>query len=284
VTELSDLLNVLELEPAGEGRYTARNFGDGPGLVVFGGQLLAQALVAGSLVDESKEVKSLHTIFARSGAVDQPLDIDVDVMHTGRAFASAAVSFSQDGKLCSRSLVLLSAEEPDLIRHQPARPDVESPAEATGSSHGGGWWEIRTCGGADINDPEAVGPAELAVWMRFPGAPDDVRTSQALLAYASDGFLIGTAMRPHPGVGQALSHVTISTTVLTHTLTFHEPFRAGDWMLVAHEAPYAGRGRSYGRAHVFTEDGRLVASFVQDNMIRDYPQGQAPKPGERSRH
>ena len=93
--------------------------------------------------------------------------------------------------------------------------------------------------------------------MRFPGAPDDLRTSQALLAYASDGFLIGTAMRPHRGVGQALSHVTISTTVLTHTLTFHEPFRAGDWLLLAQEAPYAGRGRSYGRAHVFTEDGRL---------------------------
>ena len=284
MTNLSDLLDVLELAPAGDGRYVARNFGEGPGLVVFGGQLLAQALVAGSKADESKEVKSLHTIFARSGAIDQPLDVDVDVMHAGRAFASATVSFSQGGRLCCRSLVLLSAGEPDLIRHQPVRPDVGRPAAAPVSGHGGDWWEIRTVGGADISDPDAIGPAELAVWMRFPGAPDDVRTSQALLSYASDGFLIGTAMRPHAGVGQALSHVTISTTVLTHTLTFHEPFYAGDWLLVAHEAPYAGRGRSYGRAHVFTEDGRLVASFVQDNMIRDFPQGQAPNPGERSRH
>jgi acyl-CoA thioesterase II len=284
VTELSDLLSVLELEPAGDGRYVARNFGEGLGMVVFGGQLLAQALVAGSKADETKEVKSLHTIFARSGAIDQPLDLDVDVMHAGRAFASATVSFSQGGRLCCRSLVLLSAPEPDLIRHQPDRPDVGRPADAVGSSHGGDWWEIRTVGGADISDPDAIGPAELAVWMRFPGAPDDVRTSQALLAYASDGFLIGTAMRPHKGVGQALSHVKFSTTVLTHTLTFHEPFSAGEWLLVAHEAPYAGRGRSYGRAHVFTEDGRLVASFVQDNMIRDFPQGQAPNPGERSRH
>jgi len=284
VTELSDLLSVLELEPAGEGRFTARNFGDGPGLVVFGGQLLAQALVAGAQVDPSKDVKTIHTIFARSGALDQPLDVAVDVMHTGRAFASATVSFSQGGKLCSRSLVLLSAQEPDLIRHQPDRPAVDPPALGASSAHGGDWWEIRTCGGADINDPDAIGPAQLDVWMRFPGAPGDVRTGQALLAYASDGFLIGTAMRPHPGVGQALSHVTISTTVLTHTLTFHEPFSAAEWVLVSHEAPYAGRGRSYGRAHVFTEDGRLVASFVQDNMIRDFPQGQAPQPGERSRH
>ena len=284
MTQLSDLLDVLELEPEGDGHYLARNFGEGPGAVVFGGQLLAQAIVAGSKADETKEVKSLHTIFARSGAIDQPLEVDVDVMHAGRAFASATVSFSQAGRLCCRSLVLLSAAEPDLIRHQPERPDVGRPSDAVASGHGGDWWEIRTVGGADISDPDAIGPAELEVWMRFPGAPDDLRTSQALLSYASDGFLIGTAMRPHPGVGQALSHVKISTTVLTHTLTFHEPFNAGEWLLVAHEAPYAGRGRSYGRAHVFTEDGRHVASFVQENMIRDFPQGQAPTPGERSRH
>ena len=284
MTALTDLLSVLDLEPAGEGRYRAQNFGEGPGNVVFGGQLLAQAIVAGATADDAKEVKSVHTVFARGGAIDRPLDVDVDVMHTGRAFASAAVSFSQDGRVCSRSLVLLTAPDPDLIRHQPDPPDVGEPADAAASAHGGSWWEIRTVGGVDISDPDAVGPPELAVWCRFPGAPDDLRTSQALLSYATDGFLIGTAMRPHKGVGQALSHVSISTTVLTHTLTFHEPFSAGEWLLLAQEAPYAGRGRSYGRANVFTESGRLVASFVQENMIRDFPEGQAPKPGERSRH
>src|ERR1700685_3171711 len=100
--------------------------------------------------------------------------------------------------------------------------------------------------------------------------------SQALLAYASDGFLIGTAMRPHLGVGQALAHVSISTSVITHTLSFHEPFDPGQWLLLSQESQYAGRGRSYGRGTVFTEDGRLVASFVQENMIRDFPQGRAP--------
>jgi acyl-CoA thioesterase-2 len=105
VTELSDLLSVLELEPAGEGRYTARNFNDGPGLVVFGGQLLAQALVAGSLADASKEVKSLHTIFARSGAIDQSLDVGVDVMHTAvpspaRRCRSARAASSARARWC----------------------------------------------------------------------------------------------------------------------------------------------------------------------------------------
>ena len=282
MAELSDLLDVLDLEPNGDNRYLARNFGEGPGNVVFGGQLLAQAIFAASRADEAKELKSLHTVFARAGATDQPLDVDVDVMHTGRAFASATVTFSQGGRVCCRSLALLNAPEPDLIRHQPDPPDVGAPTDAKASAHAN-WWEVRTVGGADISDPDAVGPAELNVWVRFPGAPDDLRTSQALLAYATDGFLIGTAMRPHKGFGQALSHVTISTTVLDHTLSFHEPFSAGEWLLLAQEAPYAGRGRAYGRAHVFTEGGRHVASFVQDNMVRDFPQGQAPKPGERAR-
>jgi acyl-CoA thioesterase II len=76
--------------------------------------------------------------------------------------------------------------------------------------------------------------------------------------------------------------VSISTSVLGHTLTFHEPIDAGQWYLLAHESPYAGRGRSYGRANIFDTDGRVVASFVQDNMIRDFPESQRPKAGERS--
>jgi len=283
VSGLTELLDVLRLEPAGEGRFRAQNFGAAPGGVVFGGQLLAQTIVAAAATDPAKEVKSVHTIFARGGALDTPLDIDVDVMHSGRAFGSVTVTISQGDRLCTRSLVLLSASEPDLIRHQDPMPAVDPPAAATPSGHGGDWWEIRTVGGVDLSDPDAVGPPELSVWTRFPDAPTDLTTARALLAYATDGFLIGTAMRPHEGVGQALAHVSISTSVITHTLTFHEPFDPGHWLLLAQESPYAGRGRSYGRGTVFTEDGRLVASFVQENMIRDYPQGHAPAAGERSK-
>ena len=65
-----------------------------------------------------------------------------------------------------------------------------------------------------------------------------------------------------------MAHVSISTSVITHTLTFHEPFAAADWLLLSHHSPYAGRGRSYGQAEVFRTDGALVASYVQDAMIR----------------
>jgi acyl-CoA thioesterase-2 len=283
MADLSELLEVLTLEVVGEGRFQAKNFSGGPGGVVFGGQLLAQAIVAGATVDPAKEVKTVHTIFARGGDPSKPLDIEVEELHTGRALASAAVTIRQGERLCTKSLVLLSAVEPDLIRHACEAPSVGKPDDAPGRPTEANFWEMRIVDGVDLADPAAVGPAELFAWVRFPEAEVEGVLNQALLAYATDGFLIATAMRPHEGIGQAMSHVSISTSVLGHTLTFHEPVDVSQWHLLAHESPYAGRGRSYGRANIFTADGRLVGSFVQDNMIRDFPEGQRPKPGERSK-
>jgi acyl-CoA thioesterase II len=280
---LEELLAVLDLEPAGEGRFRARNFATGAGGVVFGGQLLAQTIVAAATVDPTKAVRSLHTVFARGGVVDQPLEIEVEPLHVGRALGSATVSVRQGERLCTRSLVLLSAEEPDLIRHGAEPPAVAGPAEAVASGAEADFWEIRVVDGVSLVDPDAVGPPELFVWSRFPGAEATGVLGQALLSYATDGFLIGTAMRPHEGVGQSMAHVSISTSVLTHTLSFHEPVEAGAWYLLAQSSPYAGRGRSYGRGDIFSEDGRLVASFVQENMIRSFPQGQGPGAGGRSK-
>jgi acyl-CoA thioesterase len=279
--DLAHVLRVLDLEPA-DGGFVATNLDEGGG-VVFGGQILAQTVVAAARTQPEKEVKSLHTIFARSARGDEGLQLDVEELHGGRAFGSVTVTVRQGDRICARSLVLLHAADPDLIRHQAEAPKIEA-AETLPERGQTPWWSIRYDPDVDISDPDAIGPATLDVWTRFPGAPDDPVTSQALLAYASDGFLIATAMRPHPGVGQSLAHRTISTTVLTQTISFHEPFSAADWLLLAHESPSAGRGRSYGRAHVFTADGRLVASYVQDNMVRDYPEGRAPAAGERSAH
>ncbi len=284
MAELADLLAVLRFEAVGEHSYLARSVSLTGGSVVFGGQLLAQAIVAGGLVDPAKDVKSIHTVFAKGAAFDQPLESDADGTATGRAIASSSVTIRQGERVCTRSLVLLSAAEPDLIRHQDEAPDVTGPDELPGAAHGGDMWDIRTVGGVDISDPDAVGPAELQVWTRFPDAPDDPTISRALLAFASDGFLIGAAMRPHEGVGQSMAHVSISTTVVTHTLSFHEPFRASEWMLLDQSSPYAGRGRSYGRADVYAADGRYVASFAQENMIRDFPEGQRPAAGTKSAH
>ncbi len=280
---LDDLLAVLTLEPAGGSVWRGGSLDLG-GPVVFGGQLLAQTLLAAGAAVPDKEVKSLHTVFARGASTAEPLEFAVDVQQSGRSFATAAVTVRQAERLCVSSLVLLHAPDDDLIRHQVPAPDVGPPAAAVPSAHSSAFWEVRTVGGVDVADPDAVGPATLGIWTRFPGAPDDPDVGRALLAFASDGFLIGTAMRPHPGVGQSLAHRTVSTSVITHTLAFHGPVPAGRWLLLDHESPAAGAGRSYGRAHVFTEDGVLVASFAQENLIRAFASDRAPSPGERAAH
>ena len=262
---IESLVESLRLQPEGDGRYRAPNVDAGHG-VIFGGQLLAQSVVAGLDGEPGKRVKTVHTIFARSGSPDAPVELLVDRMHSGRAMASATVTISQGDRLVARSMVLLSADEPDFIHHADAPPDVPGPAESRAGGEGA--WEVRVAGDADISDPEQVGPPDLDVWTRFVGAPADPPVDQALLAFATDGFLIGTAMRPHAGVGQSQAHRTLSTGVLSHTLTFHQPFSASEWLLLSHHSAHAGHGRCYGRANVFREDGTLVASFVQDAMIR----------------
>ena len=264
---LEDLLGVLRLEEIAADRYRAANL-PMPHGVVLGGQLLGQAVVAAVAGHEGKTVKTLHMVFARSASPDAPLDIAVDPLHSGRALASTTVTIAQGETVCARALALLSADEADLIRHADESPDVKSAEDSPSPGSFSSAWDIRVVDGVDISDPDAVGPPELGVWVRFPGAPEDEAVNQALLAFATDGFLIGTAMRPHAGVGQSQAHVTLSTGVLSHTLTYHEPVSAAGWLLLDQRSPYAGRGRSYGQANVFDAGGRLVAAFVQDAMIR----------------
>ncbi|HEX3898826.1 MAG TPA: acyl-CoA thioesterase domain-containing protein [Mycobacteriales bacterium] len=277
-----DVVDVLALEPNGVDSYRGENLTDSHG-VVFGGQLMAQVVTAAGLAVPDKRVKSIHNVFARGGDPERPLDLTVVRQSSGRSFATVAVAVAQDERLCTSALVLMQAAEPDLIRHQAAMPASKGPDLATPKYSSRGW-EVRIDDDVDLYDPEAVGPAELNVWSRFSNGPHDPSTSQALLAYASDGFLIGTAMRPHAGVGQSMAHVSISTSVISQTVSFHDDFDAADWHLLAHESPHAGGGRSYGRAHVFTADGRLVASYEQQNLIRAFAADRRPAPGTVSKY
>ncbi len=126
--------------------------------------------------------------------------------------------------------------------------------------------------GVDILDPGATGPAEITLWVRFlTNKADDPLVSQALLAHATDGWLIGAAMRPHAGIGQSMAHKEISTGVVSHSLSFHDDFSAAQWCLIDQRSVFAGNGRAFGTADVFTQTGRYVASFSQDAIVRGFP-------------
>src|SRR4051812_23855093 len=133
--DLSAAPDMLQLDQVGEHRYAGRpEHGGERRNVVFGGQILAQMIVAAHLDrnvdrDDDKEVKSIHAIFARAGDYTQPIRYEVERMHDGRTLGSDTVTFSQSGRIMSRGLILWSKDEPDLIRHtaQVEMPNVAGP-------------------------------------------------------------------------------------------------------------------------------------------------------------
>jgi acyl-CoA thioesterase-2 len=150
---------------------------------------------------------------------------------------------------------------------QAPAPAAEPPDAAVPLDLGIVPWETRALPGGDLDD-RGAGPAAFAFWMRAPELPDDRTLHRALLAHATDLTLIGTALRPFPGVSQLDAHVTVRTAVTTHTLWFHRPFRLDEWLLLRQESPVAAHGRAYGRGDVFTATGDLVASYAQESMVR----------------
>jgi acyl-CoA thioesterase II len=264
------ILNSLILEQTGESSYRGPSVPSEVRPVVFGGQLMGQMIVAATTLLPGKSVRSLHAIFARAGTVTQPVDLEVDVMHSGRALGSVSVTARQGDRLLSRGLLLLDAGEPDLIRHAEPKPAVAGPEETEKPKPWEEGAEVRIVDAVDLMTPDITGPPELYVWTRFSHAPDDQAVHQALLSWYTDPFLIASALRPHDGVGQAMAHDSISTGVITHTLSFHEPVDATKWNLLANRSIFAGHGRTYGMGQVFTEDGQQVASYVQDNLVRAF--------------
>ena len=266
---LENVLSCLDLLDKGDGVYVGDNL-ELDYHRVFGGQILGQALRAASAAaDEGKVVKSLTQLFPREGDSAQSMTYTVTEHQKGRTYASTGVVATQGEKVVSVATVSLHTPE-EGAGHQAVAPSVGAPADASLVDLGMVPWETRVVGGVGLGDPE-VGPPAYQFWMRTPALGDEPSLHQALLAHATDLTLIGTALRPVPGLSQADATVKYHSAVTSHTLWFHQAFRVDEWLLLTQEAPVLSGARAFGRGDVWTEGGRLVASYAQESMIRLLP-------------
>lgn len=268
--DLANLVSCLSLRAVDGGQFEGDNL-DLDYRRVFGGQLLAQTVQALRAGADGKSLKSLTQLFPREGDVSMPVTYDVTAHHTGRTFASYGVRLTQSDKLISLATASLHQPEPG-IELPASRPDVGGPDDATAVEIPMIPWEIRVIDGVDLNAP-STGPAEFRMWLRAADLSsltddDSEWTHQSLLAHATDLTLIGTALRPVEGLSQADTGTAFHSAVTSHSLWFHAPFRISEWVLVDQVAPVLSGGRAFGRGDVWTADGRLVASFAQESMIR----------------
>ncbi|MGH9079023.1 MAG: DUF427 domain-containing protein [Acidimicrobiales bacterium] len=263
-----DLLRLIDAEPSGAGRFVAPGYHEQSRNVVEGGQLLAQALVAVSKTIPDQRLASAYVAFPKAATFDEPIELSVEPLRLGRTFSTVSVRGEQHGTLVSPVLVLMGSDAEEIIRDTVAIPEVAGPEESEPYEMGVIGRSVRVVDGAYSPDPDRIGPPELYAWLRFRDDPTELYMRRALLAQATTHWTIAAAMRPHPGIGEADAHLTLSTGPMSVAISFHDDAPLDRWFLYANRATWSGEGRCHGEGNVFSQDGRLLASYSVDAMLR----------------
>jgi len=276
---LSRLLDVVSPQPDGEDRFVGSNMHP-EAFRVYGGQVLAQSVSAAvATVAPDRVIHSQHAYFLRPGDVSLPIVFNVERARDGGSFSSRRVVALQRGKPIL--VASMSFQEPslgdDYQSEMPEVPRPESlPNERQLSQESGRLDEsfmittgedldIRVVEPIDWDRPVPRDPV-LQAWMRTTGpVPDTHGLHHALLAYLSDAFLVDVCLIKH---GRSFEDGTLQVASLDHGLWFHESFRVDDWLLHVVEAERIGGGRGLARGSFYSLDGRLVATTVQQCVMR----------------
>ncbi|HYE94989.1 MAG TPA: acyl-CoA thioesterase II [Rubricoccaceae bacterium] len=281
-TALQPLLDLLDLEPLEVNLFRGRNHDLGYRRV-FGGQVLAQALIAaGRTVETDWPVHSLHAYFILPGDVQAPIVYQVDRLRDGGSFTTRRVTAIQHGRPIFNAAYSFHRVEEGL-EHQAPVPEVPGPdglpSEAEMARAAGDllperlranyareqFAEFRPVRPLNPFAPEVREPVHH-VWVRTTApVPGGLLMQQAALAYASDYGLLGAALLPH---GRSFLQRDLQAASLDHALWFHRPFEAHEWLLYTMESPSAAGALGFTRGTLHTRAGRLVASVAQEGLIR----------------
>jgi acyl-CoA thioesterase II len=275
---VDDLIELLDIEPIEVNIFRGVSPKEDRQRV-FGGQVAGQALVAAArTVDDERKVHSLHGYFLRPGDPSIPILYEVDRIRDGRTFTTRRIVAIQHGKAIFNMSASFQMPE-EGFEHAFPMPDVAPPDGLPDRRERMARFADRL--GSLLDRPQAIDtrvvdwdfddraeslPPYQNVWMRADGRlPDDPLLHTIVLTYASDMTLLDTTLLPHGG---SWFDPTLFMASLDHAMWFHRPFRADQWLLYSQDTPAATSGRGLARGLVFTQEGTLVASVVQEGLIR----------------
>ncbi len=278
---LQEMIGLLDLEQIDDNTFRGQSRDIGTPQI-FGGQVLGQALAAAHRTVSGRSAHSMHAYFLRPGAVDEPVVYQVDRARDGATFSSRRVVAVQRGVQIFNMAASFQVPETGL-EHQAPMPEVTPPDALQDlqelARERGAAVPARVTRFLTHRRPFSVKPVVSAhflattamepvkrVWMKaVERLPDDELLHLVLFAYISDYELIGTAMLPH---GLHTGREGVQMASLDHAIWFHRPLRVDEWLLFDLDSPTAVGARGLSRGHVFTQDGRLVASLAQEGLIR----------------
>jgi len=278
---LKGVLDLLDLEELEVNIFRGRS-PDEDRQRVFGGQVAGQALVAAYRTVARGVCHSLHAYFLRAGDPRAPILYQVDRIRDGRTFATRRAEAIQHGHAIFHLSASFQPPEPGP-EHQASMPDVPDPeslltweqwmaertrhlpAEQRRHYTRERPFDMRAVDPYDPLVPQKRAPRQQ-IWIRARGTlPDDPIYHQCTVAYVSDMTLIDTAVMPH---GIAWSDDGHQMASLDHAMWFHRPFRADAWLLYDQHSPNAYGARGFTMGHLFTREGELVVSVVQEGLVR----------------
>jgi acyl-CoA thioesterase-2 len=285
--DTSPLVQLLDLRTLEPDLHEGGSIDVG-GRSVFGGQVVAQALVAAqrSMADE-REPHSLHAYFLQAGDLRQPIRYAVERLRDGRSFSARRVQALQNGRPILSMIASFQRPE-DGFEHSIEMPDTPSPERLRPVTELRDDWlrevpdlnpfiktllqrdfpvEFRPVQRWNPLRPQYDEPRH-SVWFRMLGnIPEDAGLHRALLAYASDFYLLSCTVRPH---GQAWYAPELMAASLDHALWFHRPARVDEWLLYSMESPIARSARGLATGRIWDREGRLIASVAQEGLIRRF--------------
>ncbi len=276
------LLDLLDIEQLEVDLFRGQGSGGETPTRIYGGQVIAQALAAAYRTVPDRLCHSLHAYFIRPGDPSIPVIYSVDRARDGGSFTTRRVVAIQHGKQILNLSASFHTEDEGWDHQHPMPPVAEPDAHETREAvrdryldripekHRSEYLrerpiEVREVDPLDLFEPK---PSEDAhnLWFRMAAAAGkNPKLQHILLAYASDMALLSSGLRPH---GLSWFTQQVNGASLDHTMWFHAPIAFNDWHLYTMDSPWTGRGRSFNRGAIYSQDGTLVASVAQEGLMR----------------
>jgi acyl-CoA thioesterase II len=280
---MQELISILDLEPLEHNLFRGRSPQVG-WQRVFGGQVIAQALVAAQrTVDASRHVHSLHAYFMRPGDPAVPIIYEVDRIRDGGTFTTRRVVAIQHGNAIFALSASFQIDEAGLEHQMPMPPNVPGPDTlmsdrdfrdkylAASPPHIRKFFErerpfeMKPVALNHYFSKEKL-PPEQHVWFKATGdAPDSRPIQTAMLAYFSDMTLLDATLFAH---GKSIFEPDLQVASLDHSMWFHRPVNLEDWLLYTQDSPSTSGGRGFARGAIYSRSGELIASTAQEGLIR----------------
>ena len=276
---IPDLVSVLDITQLSETEFEGRTQWMPQGRV-FGGQVLAQSLVAATkTVPQERRVHSLHSYFLRPGDIEKNVRFSVEILRDGRSFSARRVHALQDDKPIFSMIASFQLESPGLT-HEDPMPESVDPETLPSASDllsmidhpATNYWskarpfDLRHVGDAVYLRPAREPKAEQQVWFKtISEMTADPLIHTAALAYASDYTILESVLRKH---SLSWAHPGLSAASLDHAIWFHEVPNLNNWHLYVQHSPTASNGRGLSQGKIYSQDGKLIATIAQEGMIR----------------